>query len=343
MKANAGIISLATAGALVLSGCAADTTDEADNSSDEVVVNEDNSGDSPDADVDDEVTEPAERPAEGLRISPGEYEYSYEFLNEYSGATGISITGIMLVEASGACEFDMNIFNLEALSDSEDGEPIRPVLVGAKTSTNLSAMTYLPEEQNQESFTVPETRTVFDIDNEFWNTFVEDDPYFGIGMNNSISKNHGPCFMNQLPELLDEHPLADDLLREGESGGYVFNADKTRDYEEERLNETAEAIFSTQENTSALAEAWIAERKRFAPRLSDEDQIFITEIESLQSEDGIAVRFYSMTEDVALGTFEIWPLAVDNEFPAETFLPEADSNFGLGDYGLSIEDQLLAE
>lgn len=344
MKANAGIISLAAAGALVLSGCAADTTDEADNSSDEVVVNEDNSGDSPDADVDDEVTEPAEPPAEGLRISPGEYQYSYEFLNDYSGATGAMTTGTMIIEAGGACEFDMDILNFgDFAGGAGDGGILKPTLSGGKTTTDLSAMIFLPEELNEEAFTVPELRTVFDMDSEFWNTFFENDPYMGIGMNNSISKYHGPCFMGQLPELLDDHSLADDLLGEGDEGGYVFNAEKIAEYEEKRLAETAEAIFSTQENASALAEAWVAEQNRFAPRLSDEDKIFITEIEPMQSEDGTSVRFNSMTEDVAMGSFEIWPLEADNEFPTEIFIPEADSSFGLGDYGVSIEDQLLAE
>jgi hypothetical protein len=345
MKRNAGIIALAAAGALVLSGCAADTTDEADNPSDDGVVSEDNTGDSPDAGGNDEVTEPAGLPAESLRIAPGEYQYSYEFLNDYSGASGALISGVMIIEAGGACEFDMDILNLGELppAGSEDGEIIRPTLRGGKTSTDFSAMIYPPEELNEEAFTVPELRTVFDMDSEFWNTFVENDPYMGIGMNNSISKYHGPCFMNQLPELLDDHSLADDLLGEGEEGGYVFNADKIAEYEEERLAETAEAIFSTQENASALAEAWVAEQNRFAPRLSDEEEIFITEIEPMQSEDGTAVRFNSMTEDVAMGSFEIWPLEVDNEFPTEIFIPEADSSFGLGDYGVSIEDQLLAE
>lgn len=341
MKKHAGIIALAAAGALVLSGCTADTTDEADNSSDDGVVNEDSNGDSLDGDEGGEVSEPVGLPAEDLRIAPGDYQYSYEFLNDYSGATGALITGVMVVEASGACAFDMDVLNLEALTGS--GEVVEPVLRGAKTSANLSAMTYIPGELDEATFSVPETRTVFDLDSEFWNTFVENDPYMGIGMNNSVSKHHGPCFMLQLPELLDKHSLAGDLLREGEEGGYVFNADKITEYEEERLAETADAIFSTQENASALAEAWVAEQNRFAPRLSDEDEIFITEIDSMQSPDGTAIRFNSLTEDVAMGTFEIWPLMVDGEFPTEIFLPEADSSFGLGDYGVSIEDQLLAE
>jgi hypothetical protein len=339
MKKTTGIIALAAASALVLSGCAADGTNDAadpveDNGG---TVSEDTNGNDNGGSENVEEPAPETLPAEAWRVAPGEYVYGYNLTDNFDSMGGWLASGTMIVGADGSCEYDMQVLSTSA--DITEGEPIVPEATLAKTAEISDALAYAPEDLDEQTFTVPEARSVFSLENTQWDD-VYVDPYIGIGMN-SIGDYQGPCFMLSFADMLENHPNQD-LVGETETGGYVFNEEKLTEYEEARIAETAAAMFSTQENADELAAAWADAQPRFAPVLSDPDQVILTQGQAREGTDELVINITNVTAAGGMGTYTLEALPEDNEFPYQVFLPEIDEVFTLGDYGQSIADELLA-
>lgn len=325
MQKLVGIVALAAAGALVLSGCAADAEDPnalPDNTNN---VTEEGS-------TDNEAPEVAEDPNAFLAVGPGSYLFNYNYIPDFEGNGGYGIGGTVIISEDGTCEFEAQAFDFA--SPVEEGEFIVAADAISRLDKYNEAFHYDPAAINQENFSVAGVRTVLAVDG-LWSSY--DDQFMALPVR-SVGDYAMPCFITSLSSLLVEHPDVP------QPGTYTFDAAGIQAYEDARLAETAELMFGQEDDADALSAAWIAEQPQSARLLGNSDRIYVSlgAAENKQSPNEVQLQISEVGIRESVASISWTPQPQDEEFASMIFAPEFIEPFTLVDYGQELAADLRA-
>lgn len=325
MQKLAGIIALAAASALVLSGCTADAEDPnalPDNTNNVVE----------DGNTDNEAPEVAADPNAFLAVGPGSYFFNYNYIPDFEGNGGYGMSGTVIISDDGTCEFELQAFDFAG--GVGEGEFIIPTDAIGRSDKANEAFHYDPTAMIDETFSVAGARTALAADS-LWTSY--DDQFMALPVR-SVGDYAMPCFITSLSSLLVDHPNLD------EPGVYAFDAAGIQAYEDARLAETAKLMFGLEDDAEALSAAWIAAQPKSAQLLGNPDRIFVglgaPENKQFPNEVLLNVSETGVRESVA--SFSWTPQEQDEEFGNMIFVPEFIQPFTMGDYGQELAAGLRA-